>query len=120
MTLMVLADHLSPTAPSPIDPRSSTNSSASESRNVEKVNPFLTYQNNVSQAGDLSSFALVLMLEGIRSDFAFSENDLWSTFVKYGPLKTVQLLDSVSAPDVALVEFQENSDAQECQRHLDG
>ncbi|KAF4680089.1 hypothetical protein FOZ60_014116, partial [Perkinsus olseni] len=116
---MVLADHLSPTAPSPIDPRSSTNS-ASESRNVEKVNPFLTYQNNVSQAGDLSSFALVLMLEGIRSDFAFSENDLWSTFVKYGPLKTVQLLDSVSAPDVALVEFQENSDAQECQRHLDG
>ncbi|KAF4672550.1 hypothetical protein FOL47_000385 [Perkinsus chesapeaki] len=58
--------------------------------------------------GDLSSFALVLMLEGVRNDFAFSENDLWSTFVKYGPLKTVQLLDSVSAPDVALIEFQEN------------
>ncbi|KAF4723174.1 hypothetical protein FOZ63_033376, partial [Perkinsus olseni] len=85
-----------------------------------KINPFLAYQNDVSQAGDLSSCALVLMLEGIPKDFAFSENDLWATFSRYGPLKTVQLLDSVSAPDVALLEFQNNSDAYECQRHLDG
>lgn len=61
-----------------------------------RINPFLAYQNDVSQAGepfpftvtirvtfpsgDLSSCALVLMLEGIPKDFAFSENDLWATF----------------------------------------
>ena len=63
---------------------------------------------------------LVVQLEGLPFDFAFAPSDITELLMRYGPLKTMQLLDSALAPDVVLVEFQSSSDATACVQHLDG
>ncbi|KAF4674713.1 hypothetical protein FOL47_008762 [Perkinsus chesapeaki] len=73
-----------------------------------------------SQLEELGSFPLIIELEGIKTDYAFSENDLKRVCERYGPVRTLELLDSVSAPDVALVEFENKSDALEFLAHMNG
>lgn len=71
-----------------------------------------------NQAGSLDSCALIVELEGLPYDYAFNEGDLVELFSRYGPVKTVQFLDSTIAPDIALVEFQSTTDAVSAVQNL--
>ena len=67
-----------------------------------------------------ASCAVVIQLEGLPYEFSLLETDLTELCNRYGPIRTLQLLDNQLAPDIALAEFQKPEDAQEAIYHLDG
>ncbi|KAF4729186.1 hypothetical protein FOZ63_024002 [Perkinsus olseni] len=81
-------------------------------RNTERV--------TADHLHDLNTLPLVVELEGIKDDYAFSQNDLRRVCERYGPVRTLELLDSVSAPDVALIDFESKEDAVEFLSHMNG
>jgi hypothetical protein len=71
-----------------------------------------------NQAGSLDACALIVELEGLPYDYAFNETDLFDLFSRYGQVKAVEYLDSAIAPDIALVEFRDRSEAEAAVHHL--
>ncbi len=71
-----------------------------------------------NQLGSLDSCALIVELEGLPYEFAFSEDDLRDLFGRYGQVKVVEFLDPAIAPDIALVEFRDARDAVSAMNHL--
>ncbi|EER14738.1 hypothetical protein Pmar_PMAR015263 [Perkinsus marinus ATCC 50983] len=79
-----------------------------------------TIERVMAELQDLSSLPLAVELEGMKTDYTFSENDLRRVCERYGPVHTLELLDSVSAPDVALIAFVNKEDAMEFLNHMNG
>jgi hypothetical protein len=71
-----------------------------------------------NQLGSLDSCAIIVELEGLPYDFAFSEDDLYELFGRYGGVKLVEFLDPSISPDIALIEFRDPADAIAAVNHL--
>ena len=97
---------------------SSTTSTANDPRAGQSHSHAALAGEYSNQVGSLDACALIVQLEGLPYDYAFNESDLHDLFSRYGQVKTVEFLDSSIAPDIALVEFKNRTDADNAVQHL--
>ena len=63
---------------------------------------------------------LVVRLESLVFDYRFNEADLRELFGKHGEVRDVMLLDELTAPDVAIIEFCDSESVERAIADLDG